>query len=598
MPVIRKLRYFIYCRKSSEAEDRQVQSIETQIRELGEFAEKNGLEIVDIIYESQSAHTPGRPKFNEMIQRISAGEANGLLVLFPNRLSRNPVDAGMIIYFMDLKKLVEVRTPSKVYYNTATDKAFLALELIFSKKDSDDKSEHVKTGLRTRYLKGLPNGLAHIGYFNDMTREKGNRDWYEDPVRWPLVKMIFEKFLEGTYSVRKLYFIARDELKLTTPPRKREGGKLISLSYLYFLLRNPVYAGFFYYAKEDGEVVRQDLDKKLKRMITEDQYWQIQDMLGKKGRPRSQKRNLLYGGLIWDEVNNCAVVGDPKFQIRCTACKHKFSYINQDQCPKCGIKIQNMNRPKFKNYVFYASVKERKSPGIKAVSIEEKKLNGEVIDYLVQNFQISKGLADWALRHIDEIKDKELQENKAVTRSNEQSSENGQKKLLRLLDMHDRGLINDEEFSLAKRQISPIQGNKKLAEIENIDWVSEAKKIVNLSIEMSELLENGPFEKKRDALVKFGSNLLFNRGKVRINNTKSISAYINGLQVARSEIVGFEPREYVVNKGESGEFEGKFPALIALADDFRTIDWVNEYPFPSIALAELKELLADPTLKN
>jgi hypothetical protein len=33
------------------------------------------------------------------------------------------------------------------------------------------------------------------------------------------------------------------------------------------------------------------------------------------------------------------------------------------------------------------------------------------------------------------------------------------------------------------------------------------------------------------------------------------------------------------------------PTGLALANDFRTIDWVREYPFPNIALKELHELL-------
>ena len=91
-------KFFLYARKSTDVEDKQVLSIEAQLTELREFAKRENLEIVEELVEKQSAKIPGRPIFNEMFARIERGEANGILAWHPDRLARNSVDGGKIIY--------------------------------------------------------------------------------------------------------------------------------------------------------------------------------------------------------------------------------------------------------------------------------------------------------------------------------------------------------------------------------------------------------------------------------------------------------------------------------------------------------------------
>lgn len=64
------MKYFLYVRKSTDEDDRQVLSIESQITELREFAEKEKVEIVDKFIENKTAKIPWRPVFNKMMERI------------------------------------------------------------------------------------------------------------------------------------------------------------------------------------------------------------------------------------------------------------------------------------------------------------------------------------------------------------------------------------------------------------------------------------------------------------------------------------------------------------------------------------------------
>ena len=90
-------KFFLYARKSTDVEDKQVLSIEAQIAELRAFAKQNNLNIIDELVEKQSAKIPGRPIFGEMLKRLEKGEADGILAWHPDRLARNSVDGGQII---------------------------------------------------------------------------------------------------------------------------------------------------------------------------------------------------------------------------------------------------------------------------------------------------------------------------------------------------------------------------------------------------------------------------------------------------------------------------------------------------------------------
>ena len=76
-------KFFLYARKSTDVEDKQVRSIEDQIAELRAFAKQNNLNVIDTFIEKQSAKIPGRPIFGEMIKRIEKGEAQGILAWHP-----------------------------------------------------------------------------------------------------------------------------------------------------------------------------------------------------------------------------------------------------------------------------------------------------------------------------------------------------------------------------------------------------------------------------------------------------------------------------------------------------------------------------------
>ena len=213
-------KYVIYCRKSSEQEDRQVLSIESQRKELEEVAKREKLKIVEIIEESHSAKKLGRPKFNELTTKIEKGFVNGILVWNASRISRNSIDTGKVVYLMDEKKLFEVRTPSQIFHDTPNDKFLLNLFCSQAKLENDNKGEDVKRGLRTKAEKGMYPAPAPVGYKNDKYEERGKKQIYPDPERFDLVRKMVDTMLTGLYTPQKIRRTANEEWGFKMPNGK------------------------------------------------------------------------------------------------------------------------------------------------------------------------------------------------------------------------------------------------------------------------------------------------------------------------------------------------------------------------------------------
>lgn len=181
-------KYILYARKSTDVEDKQVLSIEAQIVELRKFAVDNSLQIIDTIIEKKSAKTPGRPKFGKMLQRIEAGEANGILAWHPDRLARNSIDGGQIIYLLDQTRLNSLKFPSFWFENTSQGKFMLSIAFGQSKYYVDNLSENTKRGLRQKVRRGEMPGRAPLGYINDVR----TKTVIVDKLHAPLVVQAFE----------------------------------------------------------------------------------------------------------------------------------------------------------------------------------------------------------------------------------------------------------------------------------------------------------------------------------------------------------------------------------------------------------------------
>src|SRR3989304_1372396 len=170
------IKYIAYCRKSTDEPDRQILSIEAQVAELEEFAAKENLKIVSFITESKTAKEPGRQKFAEVLEKIENGVAAGIISWHPDRLARNSVDGGKIIYLLDTGKLLDLKFPSFWFENSPQGKFVLNIAFGQSKYYVDNLSENVKRGLRQQLRNGVWPAKSPYGYNYNKSAKKHEID--------------------------------------------------------------------------------------------------------------------------------------------------------------------------------------------------------------------------------------------------------------------------------------------------------------------------------------------------------------------------------------------------------------------------------------
>lgn len=269
-PLPTKVRYVLYARKSTESEERQVLSIDSQIKEMLQLAEREGLEIVDMRRESHSAKATGqRPVFNEIVNDIRAGRFNGILTWAPDRIARNAGDLGAIVDLMDQKLLLEIRTYGQRFTNNPNEKFLLMILGSQAKLENDNRGVNVKRGLRTRVEMGLWPNYAPLGYMNSKRVDK-KCELMIDPARAPIVRQMFEKVAREKWSGRKVYNWLKFDMRFQT-----RGNKPLTLSGVYRTLTMPFYYGMFEYPKASGNWYQ----GKHKPLITEQLFQEVQAQL-------------------------------------------------------------------------------------------------------------------------------------------------------------------------------------------------------------------------------------------------------------------------------------------------------------------------------
>ena len=186
------MKYFLYARKSTDVEDKQVLSIEAQLIELRSIARKNDLEIIEEFVEKKSAKQPGRPIFGDMMARIQKGEACGIICWKIDRLARNPVDGGQVQWLLQQGVIRHIQTHDRSHYPN-DNVLMMSVELGMANEYIRQLSANTARGLRQKARQGTYPGLAPLGYIN-VPSTKTIRVHKKNAA---LAREMFEKYASG-----------------------------------------------------------------------------------------------------------------------------------------------------------------------------------------------------------------------------------------------------------------------------------------------------------------------------------------------------------------------------------------------------------------
>ena len=305
-----------YARVSSKDQEREGFSIPAQRELLGTYGADKEFAPIHEFIDVETAKQAGRTGFNQMVAFFKKnGHCRTLLVEKTDRLYRNLKDyvtidgLGLTIHFV--KENVVLSPESR-----SNEKFMHGIKVLMAKNYIDNLSEETRKGMLEKARQGTWPSYAPLGYRNILGSE-GKRTVAPDPNLAPAIRMMFERYATGKYSLKEIAKLARAD-----GMAYRKSGDAVPTSTIHKILRNRVYTGDFDF---DGATYKGTYEP----IVSHELWEQVQLILSGRGtkKTRMVKESLAFSGLIACGHCGCALVGEIKkgryVYYHCTGYKGK-----------------------------------------------------------------------------------------------------------------------------------------------------------------------------------------------------------------------------------------------------------------------------------
>lgn len=479
--------YILYLRKSSESEERQELSIPAQRDVLVPLAQRKELTLVgEPIEESKSARKPGREKFTAMIEMLQRGEASGIVCWKLDRLARNPLDGGQLMWLLSEGTIKEIVTPERTYSDTSDDKLLMSIIFGMATKYVDDLSDNVRRGSRRALAEGRWPGKPKLGY----VRDRKSHMLVADDARWDQLRELWQMVLEGVPPMDALR-VAREEMKLHTNDWGSSGGALLTKSHWYRMLRDPFYAGLM---TRGGETAPGNHP----HLVSMVEFEAVQRLLDRNTRSTARPKGLFfpYRGLI-----------------RCGSCASIVT-------------ARNLTKKNGRKYVYYHCCRKERRYGFcpeSAVQLEDIE---EALVAFVDSITPPTHWLEAMLKRLDERRDR-IQEAQAARREAAARERHQiEKRLERLRSVLLDGVISSEDYKKDSAKLMQDAERLRQEEAQGPGVAGDVEPLLRaaevLSIAKKQLQSSEPSQ-RHELVRSLTCNLLLTERKLLIQAKKPYS---------------------------------------------------------------------------
>ncbi len=471
------LKYFLYARKSTESDERQVQSLEDQITIMKNKAKTLWIDIIEIFQESMSAKAPWRYKFNEMIQRINNWEAKGIIAWKLDRLSRNPIDSWTIQYMLQSWILDKVITNDKEY-NPIDAWLLMSVENWMSNQFIIDLKKNVKRWMDSKVDKWIFPWQAPEWYINN----KEYKTIEVDEDNFSLIRRAWKLMMTWTYTVPQILKLINNSWWYKR--KKKNWWKQLSQSWLYAIFKNPFYTGSFLWRWEVKEWTH-------KAMITWQEYERVQNVLWKNWRAIRWKTKEF--AFTW--------------MVKCWECWGSIVAEEKNKFIKSSQEI--------KTYVYYRCSKRKKWCNCSQKTINLDKLE-EQINNILDSVEILPEFKQWWLKYLkEEIKDV-LIEKQNIIYWLEKNIKILEKKLDILFDYLMDETIDKDDYDKRKldmkKQLNNYKTQLKKSQGEKDDSIEYTEDTIDFIVNVRDKFNNWSLKTKKLIFSFLGENFILKDG--------------------------------------------------------------------------------------